>query len=190
MVVRESAHVTVPRRDAVASLVLLALTALVLWLEDEAPGAGPLALVTSVAAAYAALLAPSLLSGAPAWGFLPLLLVLPALGAASYGHPGVGPLLWSAVLVALAAASGTAARVLRGRPSARLYLPSMVLLFAAPYALRYLVLEFGRLPDAASWLLLSPWAAADHVAGGAGPPAGCLLLLAAWPVWALARRRA
>ncbi|MHC4134789.1 MAG: hypothetical protein ACYS0K_07375 [Planctomycetota bacterium] len=181
---------TIPPRDAVASLVLLALLALAVLLEDEAPGAGPLALATSVAAGYAALLAPSLASGAPGWGLLPLLLALPALCATSYGHPGAGPLLWSLVLVALAAAAGTAARVLRGRPSARLYLPFMVLLFAAPYALRYLVLEFGRTQDAEGWRLLSPWAAAEQVAGGGGPPAGCVLLLLAWPVWALARRGA
>jgi len=182
--------VTIPTRDAVASLILLALLALAVWLVDEKPGAGPLALVTSVAAGHAALLAPTLASGALRWGLLPLLLALPALGATSFGQPGAGPLLWSLVLVALAAVSGTAARALHDRPSARLYLPSMVLLFAAPYALRYLVLEFGRAVDAEGWLLLSPWAAAEQVAGGGAPPAGCLLLLSAWPVWALARRRA
>lgn len=181
---------TIPKRDAAASLVLLAFLALTVLHEDEAPGAGPLALATAVAAAYAALLLPSLRSDAWRWGLLPVLLALPALGATSYGHPGAGPLVWSLVLVALAAAAGTAARALHGRPSARLYLPSMVLVFFAPYALRYLVLEFGRTPEAEGWRLLSPWAAADHVAGGEGLPAGCALLLLAWPVWALARRRA
>lgn len=181
---------TIPPRDAVASLILLVLLALAVWLVDEKPGAGPLALATSVAAGHAALLAPTLASGAPWWGLMPLLLALPALCATSYGQPGAGPLVWSLVLVALAAASGTAARVLRERASARLYLPFMVLLFVGPYALRYLVLEFGRPVDAEGWLLLSPWAAAEQVAGGEGPPAGCVLLLLAWPVWALARRGA
>jgi hypothetical protein len=180
----------IPTRDAVASLVLLALLVLVVLLADETPGAGPLASTTAVAAACAALLAPSCASGGWAWGLLPLLLALPALGATAYGHPGAGPLLGSLVLVALAAAAGTAYRALRGRPSARLYLPYMVLLFAAPYALRYLVLEFGRVTDAEGWLLLSPWAAAERVAAGGAPPAGCVLLLLAWPVWALARRGA
>lgn len=180
----------IPKRDAVASLLLLALLALAVWLEDEAPGAGPLALATSVAAAYAALLLPALRSGAWGWGLLPVLLALPALGATAYGHPGAGALAWSVLLVALAAAAGSAARALRGRPSGRLYLPCMVLVFAAPYALRYLVLEFGRLPEAEGWLLLSPWAAAGHVADGQGLPAGCVLLLLVWPVWALVRRRA
>jgi hypothetical protein len=182
--------VTIPTRDALASLVLLALLTLAVLLLDEAPGAGPLALTTSVAAGYAALLAPSLRSGAPGWGLLPILLALPALGATSYGHPGAGPLVWSVVLVALAAAAGSAARALRTRPSTRLYLPYMVLLFGAPYALRYLVLEFGRPREAEGWLLLSPFAAAERVAAGGGLPAGCVLLLLAWPVWALARRRA
>jgi hypothetical protein len=183
--------VTIPPRDAVASLILLALLGLAVFLAvDEVPGAGPLALVTAVAAGHAALLAPLLASGAPAWGLLPLLLAVPALAATSYGRPGAGPLCWSLVLVALAAASGTAARALRDRPSGRLYLPSMVLLFAAPWALRYLVLEFGRPADAEGWVLLSPWGAAEQVAGGGGPPAVCLLLLLAWPVWALARRGA
>jgi hypothetical protein len=182
--------VTIPKRDAVASLVLLALLALVVLFREEAPGPGPLALATAVAAAYAALLAPSLAgTGAPGWGLLPVLLALPALGATAYGHPGAGPLVWSLVLVALAAAAGAAARALRGRPSVRLYLPYMVLLFAAPYALRYLVLEFGRVSEADGWLLLSPWAAAAQAAGGGGLPAGCVLLLLAWPVWALARGR-
>lgn len=180
----------IPKRDAVASLVLLALLALAVLLEEEAPGAGPLALATAVAAAYAALLLPTLGSEAWGWGFLPVLLALPALCATSYGHPGAGPLAWSLALVALAAAAGAAARALHGSAGARLYLPSMVLVFFAPYALRYLVLEFGRTPAAEGWLLLSPWAAASHVAGGGRLPAGCALLLLAWPVWALARRRA
>jgi len=179
-----------PPRDAVASLILLTLLTLAVALADEAPGAGPLALAASVAAAHAALLAPLLTSGTLGWGLLPVLLALPALCATSYGRPGAIPLVWSVILVALAAASGTAARALRDRPSARLYLPSMVLVFAAPYALRYLVLEFGRPADAEDWLLLSPWAAAEQVAGGGSPPAGCILLLLAWPVWALARRGA
>jgi hypothetical protein len=66
----------------------------------------------------------------------------------------------------------------------------MALLFAAPYALRYLVLEFGAGRAAGPWLLASPVAAAARVADGGAPPAACVLLLLSWPVWALARRGA
>ena len=71
---------------------------------------------------------------------------------------------------------------------ARTYLPSMLLVFFAPYALRYLVLEFGSAAHAESWLQLSPLAAAARVSHGAWPPALCLLVLLAWPVRALMRR--
>jgi hypothetical protein len=182
--------VTIPPREAVASLLLLLLLVLAVLLTAPEPGPGPLALCTSLAALHAALLAPSLAAGAAGWGILPLALAWPALCATSYGHPGVWPVLGSLLLVALAALAGAAARRLADRPAGRLYLPFMVLVFAAPYALRYLVLEFGRVAEARAWLLLSPAAAAEQVAAGGALPAGSVLLLLVWPVCALARRGA
>lgn len=180
-----------PFREAVSALVLLVLLGGAVLLSGDLPGPGPLAPCAAVAAAHAAVLGPAFGGGASAlWGMLPLLLALPALCATAYGHPGAWPLPGSLLLVLLAAAAGTSARALRGRADAGLYLPSMTLLFALPYALRYLVLEFGGGRAAEPWLLASPVAAAGEVASGAAPPAPCVLLLLAWPVWALARRRA
>ena len=173
------------RPEGWASLLLLTLLGLAVVWADPGAGPGPLALVTSVAAVHAALLAPAMARGGAAWGLFPILLATPALCATSYGHPGAWPLLGSFLLVVLAAAAGTAARA----APARLYLPLMVLVFSAPYALRYLVVEFGDVAHAAGWGNLSPCAAAEQVAAGAAPSAGSVLLLLAWPVWALARRR-
>ena len=172
----------IARREATSALLLLILLSLPVLLVDQKPGPGPLALITALAVAHAALVGPSLGAG----GWLPLLLTLPALCATSYGHPGLRPVLASLLLVAAASAAGSAARVLE----ARLYLPSMLLVFFVPYALRYLVLEFGSPAHAESWLQLSPLAAAAHVSHGAWPPALCLLFLLAWPVRALMRRPA
>jgi hypothetical protein len=62
----------------------------------------------------------------------------------------------------------------------------MLLVFLAPYALHYLILEFGRAESAGAWLRLSPIAAAQQ---GGWPGTLCILLLVVWPVLALAARR-
>jgi hypothetical protein len=174
----------IPAREALSGLLLLALLVTALLLVPERAGPGPLALATALAALHGALLSPLVGKGPAAWGLLPALLALPALAATSYGHAApAGPLL----LVALAGASGCAARAL-GPLRAGLYGPTMVVLFAAPYALRYVALEFGDPRSADRWLAISPWAAAGHAAGGAMPPAAAVLALCAWPVWAIARR--
>lgn len=176
-----------PAREALSGLLLLVLLGATLLLEPEAAGGGPLAHVTGVAAIHAALLSPLLGRGPAAFGFLPLLLALPAVAATSYGHPGAMPLLGSLLLLALAAASGVAARAL-GRERTGLYGPTIVLLFALPYALWYLVAQFGDAASAERWLSPSPWAAAKRVTEGAWPPLAAALGLAAWPVYAIARR--
>jgi hypothetical protein len=127
--------------------------------------------------------------GAAAWGLLPPLLALPALCATSYGGAGAMPLLGALSIVVLAAVAGTAGRTIARRPWGALYLPAMLLLFAAPFALGYLVEEFGDASRAGAWRAVSPWVAAERVAESgtlAAPP--CVLLLA-WPACALAGRR-
>ncbi|MHC4341554.1 MAG: hypothetical protein ACYSX0_15250 [Planctomycetota bacterium] len=172
-----------PRREAGIALFLLALLVAALLFAPARPGPGPLAFVTSVAALHAALIAPSLARrGGAAWGLLPALLAVPALFATSYGHPGATPLMGAILIVTLSAVAGSAGRVL---PRA-IYFPAMLLVFLAPYALHYLVLEFGRTEGAGAWLRLSPIAAAQQ---GGWPGALCVLLLLVWPVWALAARR-
>lgn len=177
---------TIPPREALSGLLLLALLCGALLLVAESPGPGPLALVTGLAVLHGALLSPLVAEGPASLGFLGPLLALPAIAAASYGHTGTA-LLGSILLAAFGAASGAAARAL-GRERSGLYAPTIVLVFAAPYALRYLVLEFGEKASADAWLLVSPWAAARHVAAGAMPPVAAVLALLAWPVWAIARR--
>jgi len=177
----------IPAREAISALGLTVLLGCGVLLAPERAGPGPLALLTGLAALHGALLSPLVGKGPAAWGFLPALLALPALAATSYGHPGAAPFLGSLLLVAVASASGTAARAL-GPARAGLYGPTMILVFALPYALRYLVLEFGDPASADGWLLASPWAAAARIAAGAMPPLAALLALCAWPVWALARR--
>ena len=168
----------VPRREAVISITLLGLLLAAMLLTPASPGPGPLALFTAVTAIHAALLAPAMARGRGAWAFLPGLVGLPALCAVSYGHDALpGALL----IVLLASAAGWA-----GRARSSLYLPTMLLIFFSPYALAYLVEEFGEAARAASWLDLSPVAAA--YAGG-WPPAACIAAMAVWPVWALARGR-
>ena len=167
-----------PPRDAASGFLLVLLLALALAWADDEPGPGPLAACTAVAAAHAALLAPSLGAGAP-WVAL---LGLPALAAAAYGHGGAA-LPLSLLLVALAAGAGLAGRRWSGA-----YLPSMVLVFAAPYALAYLQVEFGSVDAAQGWRRLSPIAAADAIVVDGALPASCALLLLFWPVFALARR--
>lgn len=177
----------IPLREAISALGLTVLLGCGILLAPERAGPGPLALLTALAALHGALLSPLVGKGPAPWGLLPPLLALPALAATSYGHPGAAPFLGSLLLVAVASASGTAARAL-GSPHAGLYGPTMVLVFALPYALRYLVLEFGDPASADGWLLVSPWAAAARIASGAMPPLAALLALGAWPVWAIARR--
>jgi len=178
--------VTIPPREALSGLLLLALLCGALLLVPESPGPGPLALVTGLAVLHGALLSPLVAEGPAPLGFLGPVLALPALAATSFGHPDRA--IWGSILLAaFAAASGAAARAL-GRERSGLYAPTIVLVFAAPYALRYLVLEFGDAASADAWLLLSPLAAARRVAAGAMPPVPAVLALLAWPVWAIARR--
>jgi len=177
----------IQRREALSGLLLLLLVAAAILLVPERPGPGPLALMTGIAALHGALLCPLVGKGSAAWGLLPPLLALPALAASSYGHPGLSPLLGSVLLAMLAAASGTAARAL-GPARTGLYGPTMALVFALPYALRYAVLQFGDPKAADAWLSLSPFEAGSRVASGAAPPLAAVLALCAWPVWAIARR--
>jgi hypothetical protein len=178
--------VTVPLREALSGLLLLALLAGALFVAPETPGPGPLALATGLAALHGALLSPLVGRGPAPYGFLTLPLALPAVAAASYGHAGAMPLLGSLLLVAFAACSGVAARAL-GPARTGLYGPTIVLLFVMPEALEYLVVQFGDRASAAGWLAPSPWRAAESAAKGALPLAA-LLALAAWPVYAIARR--
>jgi hypothetical protein len=168
-------------REAASAALLCALLAAAVLLAPDTAGPGPLALCSAVAAAHAALLGPACARGRPAWGLLPLLVASPALCACSFGHPG---LLASVGLVGLCALAGAAGRVL----PARGYLPGMLLVFLAPYALHYLVVEFAAEEGASAWLQLSPLAASVGVARGDGLPAVCVALLLVGPVWALARR--
>jgi len=177
----------IPAREALSGLLLLVLLGVAILLAPEDPGPGPLALITGLATLHGALLSPLVGRGPVLFGFLPPLLALPALAATSYGHPGSAPLLGSFLLVAFAAASGSAARAL-GRARAGLYGPTIVLVFVAPYALSYLTGDLGDPASADRWLALSPWAAAGQIAGGAMPPPAAVLALLAWPVWAIARR--
>ncbi len=177
----------IQRREALSGLLLLLLVAGAILLLPERPGPGPLALMTGLATLHGALLSPLVGRGHAAWGLLSPLLALPALAATSYGHPGLLPFVGSLLLALLAAASGVAARAL-GPARAGLYAPTMVLVFALPYALRYLVLEFGDRRSADAWLALSPFEAGRSVASGALPPLLAILALCAWPVWAIARR--
>ena len=165
------------REEASIALVLLGLLILAVVFAPQSPGPGPLALVTSAAIVHAALLAPSMArAGGWTWGFLPSLLALPALCATAYGHAGP----WSALaLLALCCASGAAARSVRSA----LYLPSMLLVFAMPFALHYVAQEFGDASRATFWRTLSPLSNA-----GSWPSVPCVLLLLAWPVLAIARR--
>ena len=130
--------------------------------------------MTCIAAVHAALLAPALRAS---WTFLVPLVALPALAATAYGHESPAA---AVALVTLAAASGQA-----GVRCGRLYLPTMLLVFLAPFVLDYLVHEFGAATKT-SWRAASPLAAALDTAW---PSAACLVLMLAWPAWALARRR-
>jgi len=177
----------IPAREALSALLLLFLLAIAVFLWPAEPGPGPLAVMTGLAALHAALLSPLVGRGPAPFAFLAPLLALPALGATSYGHAGLAPLVGSVLLVGFAAASGSAARAL-GPERAGLYGPTIVLVFAAPYALWYLTREFGDPPSADRWLALSPWAAAGRIADGALPPLPAVLALLFWPAWAIARR--
>ena len=175
-----------PPGEAMAAWVGLALLVAAVWWSGVEPGPGPLALLTGVAAFHAAVLTPSCRPrGGLVWAFLPLLLALPVLATVSYGHPGAGPLLRCLLLAALACVAGATARTKSG---GALYLPTMLGLFVVPFALGYLVLEFSGPANAEVWRRLSPFVAARPLASGEAWPWSCLLLLVAWPVWALARR--
>jgi hypothetical protein len=169
--------VTPTGRETFLSLLLLAALGLVVAVADVGPGPGPLALCAGLVAIHAALLAPALGDGGAPWAFAPLLLALPALAAASYGHGGAAT-TGALATAALCCLCGWSARTCR----AHAYLPLMLLVFLAPYGLAYLVEEFGG-GDPALWRAASPL---DAPAGWPAP--ACVALLLAWPAWALARR--
>ncbi len=149
------------------------------------PAPGPLVLCTQLALLHLALLAPALGRFDARWSIGLLLLALPALALVSYGRSG-GALLWCGAVVASAAASGAAAQSLpAGR---RIYLASITLLLALPFALAYLCEEFGNPAAATVVRAWSPWAGASLAACDAAPPNAALLLLWAWPVGALTWR--
>ncbi|MCZ6786089.1 MAG: hypothetical protein O7E54_02875 [Planctomycetota bacterium] len=178
----------VPPREAASALFLLLLLWAAFFLTDPSPGGGPLALCLALAAFHAALIAPALSgAGAWAWGFLPLVLALPALASALYGHGGWGTFLQSFLLVGMACAAGASSRRLSALRRGRLYLPLTLLLFLAPFGLSYLVAEFGS-GDAASWRLLSPLGGAIALGSGESLSALSVLPLLAWPVWTVAQR--
>jgi len=165
-------------KDALGALLLLGGLAAALLCAPDSMGPGPLGLTTAVAVTYAALIAPALAREAKALAFLPLLLSLPMVVPASFGHP-LAALLGSLLLVALSCAAGWAGRILKPE----VYLPAMLALFGLPYVLEYLVREFGGASASAQqWLNLSPLHAA-----GALPAATCVALLLAAPVVAVAR---
>ena len=143
-------------------------------------------LCTQLALLHLALLAPALGRFDARWSLGLLLLALPALALVSYGRSG-GALLWCCAVVASAAASGAAAQSLQsGR---RIYLASITLLLALPFALAYLCEEFGNPAAATAVRAWSPWAGASLAACDAAPPNAALLLLWMWPVGVMAQRR-
>ena len=158
-----------------------------MWWTDLVPAPGPLALATQFALLHLALLAPALGRFEGRWSVGLLSLALPALALTSYGH-GVRPLLWCGAFLVSAAASGAAAQSLRQR-GRTLYMASITLMLAIPFALAYLLEEFGNPAAATAWRAWSPWAGASLAACDAAPANGALLLLWAWPVGVFAWRR-
>jgi len=140
------------------------------------PGPGPLPDAVRLAALHAAILAPSLGRLDARWSLFAAAFALPFFATAGWGRPP-GEIRDALVLAVSAAACGAAG----ARRRQRAYLPSVILLFVLPFALGYLCEEFGRADAAAAWRNVSPWT----LHAGAG-----VLLLWAWPVYELARRRA
>jgi len=170
---------SVPPREALAAALLVVLLAGGVAVAPARPGPGPLPLMLQIALVHAALLGPVIGGDRGSWAALGLPLSLPALVATSYGHDRLLPAL---ALLLLALLAGGAGRMLRSRTAGSLFLPSLTLVFFAPYALHYLVAEFGRAGAAEAWLGLSPLAAADSLA----LPSPCVLALLFWPVFAVA----
>jgi len=160
----------------VAVALLLALEGAALASTASVPEPGPLLLCTRVAVVHLALLMPALGALALVWCGYACAVAVAVVVMSGYGHP-IEELAGCAALVFSAAAAGAAAQRFERR---RLYLASMTLLLALPYACAYLVEEFGRSTDAAGWRALSPLA---------GPSSAAILLLWAWPVAVLVRRR-
>jgi len=174
---------SLPPREAIPALLLAVMLAATVVLARGA-GAGPLGACAAVACAGAALLGPALGVERFRWGLPALLIGLPILCTVAYGHT-LSELGGCVLLFALCTAAGA----LESSPEGGVYLPVMLLIFAAPYALAYLVEEFGNLERVAFWRTLSPFAAAQDVAAGRALPPVCLLLLMAGPVWTLLGRR-
>jgi len=147
-----------------------------LWAGEPTPGPGPLRWVLRIAILHAALLAPSLGAMDWRWSLLAAALALPFIALVSWGHSGE-ELSNGLMLFVSAVACGAAGLKLR----TAWYLPTVILLFVLPYALGYLCEEFGRADVAGSWRAVSPWTLQTGIG---------VFALWAWPVWALARRKA
>ena len=166
----------IPRRAAHAIVLLLFLEGVALWWTPLEPVPGPLLLCTQIAVVHLALLMPAAGTIAPAWNAYASAVALSVVWMAGYGH-AAGELAGCAALVASAGACGAAAQRLTHR---RFYLASITMLLALPIGCAYLVEEFGSLGAAAGWRALSPLS---------GTSAAAILVLWAWPVAVLARRR-
>jgi len=157
-------------------VLLLFLEGAALWWTPLEPVPGPLLLCTQVAVVHLALLMPAAGTMALAWSAYASAVALSVVVMSGYGH-GAGELAGCVALVLSAGACGAAAQRLVHR---RFYLASITLLLALPFVCAYLVEEFGAPGTAAAWRALSPLSGASATA---------ILLLWAWPVAVLARRR-
>jgi len=125
---------------------------------------------------HVVVVAPSLGALDLRWSLFVGALALPFFALVAWGQPAAS--IRDLLVVFLSAlACGAAGATLRHA----FYLPTVIGLLVLPYALGYLGEEFGRPESAAAFRHLSPWS----LHPGAG-----LFLLWAWPLWALARRRA
>jgi len=159
-----------------AVALLLALQGAALWWTTPEPVPGPLLLCTRVSVVHLALLMPALGVIPMAWSAYAFAVAWSVVLMSGYGY-APGELASCSVLVLSAAAAGASAQRFATR---QLYLATITLLLALPYACAYLVEEFGPAGAAAGWRALSP------LSGGS---AAAILLLWAWPVVALAGRR-
>jgi hypothetical protein len=142
---------------------------------DPVPGPGPLDWMVRLALLHAIVIAPSLGAIDLRWSLFTGALALPFFALVAWGHPA-GAIRDLLVVFGSAVACGAAGATWRHRA----YLPSVVALLALPFALGYLCEEFGRPESAGLFRDLSPWALR---------PGPGVLLLWAWPVLALARRK-
>jgi hypothetical protein len=124
---------------------------------------------------HAVVIAPSLGALDARWSLFVGALALPFFALVAWGHPAAA--IRDLLVVSLSAVACGAAGATRKN---RWYLPTVIALLVLPYGLGYLCEEFGRPESAGYFRHLSPWA----LRPGAG-----ILLLWAWPLRALSRRR-